>query len=152
MPRWTASAAARHLAALLAGISFGAGAAEFRSVQENAAVLYDAPSRAATPLFVVQRNYPLEVIVNLDAWVKVRDHAGALTWIEKKSLGERRTLLVTGASAEARQRPEDAAPAAFSAAQNVTLELIEAAPGGWLRVRHADGATGYVRAQQVWGN
>ena len=140
------------LAALLAGISFGVGAAEFRSVQENAAVLYDAPSRAATPLFVVQRNYPLEVIVNLDAWVKVRDHAGALTWIEKKSLGERRTLLVTGASAEARQRPEDAAPATFSAAQNVTLEFLEVAPGGWLRVRHADGATGYVRAQQVWGN
>jgi SH3-like domain-containing protein len=140
------------LAALLLAVPLGLQAAEFRSVQENAAVLYDAPSRAATPLFVVQRNYPLEVIVNLDAWVKVRDHAGALTWIEKKSLGDRRTLLVTGASAEARQRPEDAAPAAFSAAQNVTLELIEAAPGGWLRVRHADGATGYVRAQQVWGN
>ncbi|MFY9315622.1 MAG: SH3 domain-containing protein [Burkholderiales bacterium] len=142
----------KYLAALLVGISFGAGAAEFRSVQENTAVLYDAPSRAATPLFVVQRNYPLEVIVNLDAWVKVRDHAGALTWVEKKSLGDRRTLLVTGASAEARQRPEDAAPAVFSAAQNVTLELIESAPGGWLRVRHADGATGYVRSQQLWGN
>jgi SH3-like domain-containing protein len=130
----------------------GAGAAEFRSVQENAAVLYDAPSRAATPLFVVQRNYPLEVIVNLDAWVKVRDQAGALSWIEKKALGEKRMLLVTGASAEARVRPEDGAPVAFSAAQNVALELVEVAPGGWLRVRHADGATGFVRAAQVWGD
>jgi SH3-like domain-containing protein len=130
----------------------GAGAAEFRSVQENAAVLYDAPSRAATPLFVVQRNYPLEVIVNLDAWVKVRDQAGALSWIEKKALGDKRMLLVTGASAEARVRPEDGAPVAFSAAQNVALELVEVAPGGWLRVRHADGATGFVRAAQVWGD
>jgi SH3-like domain-containing protein len=136
---------------LLIAVSLGAGAAEFRSVQENAAVLYDAPSRAATPLYVVQRNYPLEVIVNLEAWVKVRDHAGALTWVEKKMLGEKRTLLVTGASAEARQRPEDAAPAVFVAAQNVALELVEVAPNGWLRVRHADGATGYVRASQVWG-
>ncbi len=136
---------------LLFAVSLGAGAAEFRSVQENAAVLYDAPSRAATPLFVVQRNYPLEVIVNLEAWVKVRDHAGALTWVEKKMLGEKRTLLVTGASAEARQRPEDAAPAVFVAAQNVALDLVEVAPNGWLRVRHADGATGYVRASQVWG-
>ncbi|HEY6967296.1 MAG TPA: SH3 domain-containing protein [Burkholderiales bacterium] len=127
-------------------------AAEFRSVQENAAVLYDAPSKAATPLYVVQRNYPLEVIVNLDAWVKVRDAAGALSWIEKKSLGDKRMLLVTGPAAEARARPEDAAPAVFSAAQNVTLELVEVAPNGWLRVRHADGATGYVRASQLWGN
>ena len=138
--------------ALLAALAAPAGAAEFRSVQESAAVLYDAPSRAATPLFVVQRNFPLEVIVTLDAWVKVRDPQGALTWVEKKSLGDRRMLLVTAPAAEARARPEDGAPAVFSAAQNVVLELLEIAPGGWLRVRHADGASGYVRAAQVWGN
>ena len=56
------------LALFLLVASCGASAAEFRSVQENAAVLYDAPSRAAKPLFVVQRHYPLEVIVNLEAW------------------------------------------------------------------------------------
>jgi SH3-like domain-containing protein len=129
-----------------------AGAAEFRSVQESAAVLYDAPSRAATPLFVVQRSYPLEVIVSLDAWVKVRDHAGALTWVERKSLGDRRTVLVTGASAEVRVRAEDSAPVAFVAAQNVALDLVEIAAGGWLRVRHADGSAGFVRAAHVWGH
>jgi SH3-like domain-containing protein len=137
------------LVALLAPA--GAHAVDFRSVQEDAAVLYDAPSRAARPLFVVSRNYPLEVIVNLEAWVKVRDHAGALTWIEKKALSEKRMLLVTAPAAEARAKPEDGAPLAFSAAQNVALELLEMAPGGWVRVRHADGATGYVRVSQVWG-
>jgi len=121
-------------------------------VEENAAVLYDAPSRAATRLFVVSRYYPLEVIVNLDAWVKVRDHTGALAWIESKSFGARRMVLVTGTQAEARQRPEDGAPLAFVAAQNVALELVEIAPAGWLRVRAADGADGYVRASQVWGS
>ena len=136
----------------LCTLAGAAAAADFRSVQDNAAVLYDAPSRAAKPLFVVSRDYPLEVIVNLEAWVKVRDHAGALSWIEKKSLGDKRMLLVTAPAAEARARPEDGAPLAFSAAQNVTLELVEVAPGGWLRVRHADGATGYVRAAQVWGD
>jgi SH3-like domain-containing protein len=140
------------LVAALLFTAFGAGSAEYRSVQDNAAVLYDAPSRQATPLFVVSRNYPLEVIVHLEAWVKVRDHAGALTWVEKKSLGDRRMVLVTAASAEARERPEDGAPAAFSAAQNVVLELVEVAPNGWLRVRHADGATGFLRANAVWGD
>ena len=132
--------------------AFGADAAEFRSVQDNAAVLYDAPSRAAKPLYVVSRNYPLEVIVNLEAWVKVRDHAGALTWIEKKSLGDKRMVLVIAPNAEARQRPEDGAPAAFSAAQNVALELLEVSPGGWLRVRHTDGASGFLRSASVWGH
>ena len=140
------------IAFLLLAVCVAADAAEFRSVQENAAVLYDAPSRAAKPLFVVQRHYPLEVIVNLETWVKVRDQAGALTWIEKKSLGDKRMLLVTAASAEARARPEDGAPAVFAAAQNVALELLETAANGWLRVRHADGSTGYMRASQVWGD
>ncbi len=128
-----------------------AAAADFKSVEENAAVLYDAPSRASKPLFVVSRHYPLEVIVNLDAWVKVRDHSGALTWVERKSLGERRMVVVTASQAEVRRQPEENAALVFSAAQNVALELVEIAPGGWLRVRHADGATGFVRARQVWG-
>jgi hypothetical protein len=48
-------------------------------------------------------------------------------------------------------RPEDDAPVAFVAAQSVALELLEAAPGGWLHVRHADGADGYLRASAAWG-
>ena len=62
------------------------------------------------------------------------------------------SALVTSASADVLQRAEDGAPAAFSAAQNVALELVEVAPNGWLRVRHADGAAGFVRASQVWGD
>ncbi|HLX81194.1 MAG TPA: SH3 domain-containing protein [Burkholderiales bacterium] len=143
--------AASALAPVLLLAAFGAGGAEYRSVQDSAAVLYDAPSRQAKPLFVVSRDYPLEVIVNLEAWVKVRDQAGALTWIEKKALGDKRMVLVAAPSAEARERPEDGAPVAFSAAQNVALELVEVSPNGWLRVRHADGATGFVRASTVWG-
>lgn len=141
------------LAALSASaVVSSANAADFRSVQDNAAVLYDAPSRQATPLYVVSRSYPLEVIVNLEAWVKVRDHAGALSWIEKKALSDKRMVLVTAPAAEARQRPEEVAPAVFSAAQNVALELVEIAPNGWLRVRHSDGETGFVRAASVWGD
>lgn len=128
-----------------------AQASDFRSVQESAAVLYDAPSRAARPLVVVSKHYPLELIVNLEAWVKVRDHTGALAWVEKKYLSEKRMVMVTAPSAEVRARPEDGAPQAFVAVSGVALELVEIAPGGWLRVRHADGASGYLRATQVWG-
>jgi SH3-like domain-containing protein len=128
-----------------------AAAADFRSVQESAAVLYDAPSRAATPLFVVQRNYPLEVIVSLEAWLKVRDAAGALTWIERKALGDRRTVLVTAPVADVRARAEEGAPLLFSVAQNVVLEYVEQATGGWLRVRYVDGTVGFIRSSAVWG-
>lgn len=139
---------------LAAGLAFAgsAGAADFRSVGESAAVLYDAPSRAATPLFVASRYYPLEVIVNLEAWVKVRDHTGALSWIERKALASKRMVIVVAPVAPVRVRAEEGAPVVFNAQQNVALEFSEVAAGGWLRVRHADGASGFVRAVQVWGN
>src|SRR3954470_9775378 len=106
-------------------------AADFRTISENAAVMYDAPSRASTPVFVASRFYPVEVIVNLDAWVKVRDHTGALSWVERKSLSERRMVIITAPAVEVRARAEDMAPSAFQATQNVALELVEIAPGGW---------------------
>jgi SH3-like domain-containing protein len=128
-----------------------AQAADFRTVAENAVVLYDAPSRASTPVFVASRYYPVEVIVNLDAWLKVRDHTGTLSWIEKKSLSDRRMVLVTAPNVDVRTRADDAAAPAFQVTQNVALELVEIAPGGWVRVRHADGSGGYLKSSQIWG-
>ena len=141
----------RLAAFLLLLAAAGAQAAEYLSVNEDAAVLYDGPSREAKALYVVSRHYPLEVIVNLEAWVKVRDHAGALSWVEKKSLAPQRMVVVTAPSAQARVRPDEAAPQAFLAVQFVVLELLGHAPGGWLRVRHPDGANGYVQTKLVWG-
>jgi len=128
-----------------------AWAGDFRSVGEAGGVLYDGPSREATALYVVSKDYPLEVIVHTGGWAKVRDHTGALSWIEIQSLGDRHTVVVTAPTAEARQRPEEAAPVSFAAAQDVALELLESVPGGWLHVRHADGADGYLQSSLVWG-
>ena len=33
----------------------------------------------------------------------------------------------------------------------VAVELIEPGAAGWAKVRHRDGATGYMRLTQVWG-
>jgi hypothetical protein len=38
----------------------------------------------------------------------------------------------------------------FKARQNVLLDLLGVA-GGWLKVRHHDGQSGFVRITQVWG-
>jgi len=136
---------------LLAACASLAQASDFRSVAENAVVMYDAPSRASTPLFVASRFYPVEVIVSVEPWVKVRDHTGALSWVERKSLSERRMVIVIAPTVDVKSRADDDAPAAFQATQNVALDLVEIAPGGWVRVRHADGSSGYIKSRLVWG-
>ena len=126
------------------------GAAEFRSVAENAAVLYDAPSVKAKKLYVVSLGYPVEIVVAVEGWSKVRDANGELTWIESKHLADKRMVLVKAALAPVRESADDKAPVVFQAQQDVVLELIEVA-GPWLRVRHRDGQAGYLRAAQAWG-
>ena len=134
----------------MCGVCASALALDFRTVGDNAAVLYDAPSARSNKLYVVSRGYPLEVIVTVEGWVKVRDASGTLSWIDAKQLTDKRTVMVRVPTAQVRQKPDDAAPVVFQAQQNVVLELVDVS-GGWIQVRHRDGGTGYVKAQQVWG-
>lgn len=127
-------------------------ALEFVSVAEPTAILYDAPSLKAKKLFVVSRYLPLEQVVSLNNWVKVRDHTGSLAWVEKRILSNQRFVVVTVPIAGIRQAAEDSAPITFQAQQQVALEWLENTGTGWLKVRHHDGSTGYVSKHEVWGD
>lgn len=137
-------------AVLVFGQAAVAGAADFRSAAEAAVVLYDAPSVKAGKLYIVNRGYPLEVVVQVEGWVKVRDAAGTLSWAEAKALDTTRNVLLRTAAA-VRQKPADDAPVAFEAQRDLLLEVQEGAAAGWIHVKHRDGVTGYVRAADVWG-
>ena len=125
-------------------------ALEFRSVAVPAAILYDAPSLKARKLFILNQGYPVEVFVTLDAWVKVRDASGELAWIEAKSLSGQRVVMVKVPRAEVRKAPDESAPVAFIAEQDILLDVIETADN-WAHVKHRDGTTGYIRITQIWG-
>jgi SH3-like domain-containing protein len=130
--------------------SANAVALEFRSVSEPAAILYDAPSTKAQKLFLLSQGYPVEVAVKVEGWTKVRDDTGEFAWIENARLSERHTVMVRVPSAEARQAANENSPVVFTAEKNVFLELVDTAVG-WAKVRHSDGATGFVKVSQLWG-
>ncbi len=140
---------------LLCGVLAGAPGAsaaslEFRSVLEPAAVLYDAPSTKAQKLFLLSQGYPVEVIVKLEGWTKVRDDTGEFAWIESSRLSDKRTVMVKGTGAEARQTAVETSALVFTAEKGVFLELVGTAVG-WAKVRHADGAIGFIKVSQLWG-
>ncbi len=139
------------LAATLAFAACGACAAEFRSLGERSAVLYDAPSVKADRLFIASRYYPFEVLVKLDHWTKVRDANGEVAWIENKSLGDRQTVMVTVPLADVRAAPNTQSALVFEAYKQVLLEVVEPPAEGWVKVRHRDGQQGFIRIAHVWG-
>lgn len=130
--------------------SAGAAALDYRSVAVDAAVLYDAPSTQSKKLFILSQNYPVEIIVTLDRWIKVRDASGALAWIESSALSEKRSVLIKVPVAEIRSQPDNNAPLSFKAERDVALELVEIS-GAWVKIKHRDGSSGYIAAKDVWG-
>jgi len=150
-----ATRALRRIAALLLAwaallCASQAAALDYRSIAVPAAVLYDAPSLKARKLFILNQGYPVEVFVTLDAWVKVRDASGELAWIEVRNLAAQRVVMVKVARAEVRRAPEENAPVAFVAEQDVLLEVMDTVDN-WAHVKHRDGSVGYIRITQVWG-
>ena len=136
----------------LASAAGSAHALNYASVADSSAILYDAPSLKANKIFVVNRYLPLEQVVSLDDWAKVRDSSGSLAWIEKRALSNKRFVAVMAPLAMVHQTADADAPVAFNASQGVALEWLESSGTGWVKVRHPDGMTGYVRASEVWGD
>ena len=150
--------AVRAAAALFVAVPLGASAADFRSTRDAATMLYDAPSARAKPLFVYGRDVPVESLVMVEGWTKVRDSSGTIGWMQSKSLAEKRMLIVRAPGADVHATPEDKSPLVFRADRDVLLELAEPASSpaatanpGWVKVRHRDGQSGYVRIAQVFG-
>ena len=130
----------------------GAQAVDFRSVGATPAVMYDAPSEKGRKVFVAPRGMPVEVVLSYGEWIKVRDAAGDLAWIEARALVPKRMLMVTAAGGKIRASADDAAPLVLTVDRGVLLELADPVSSGWVKVRHRDGAGGFIKATDVWGD
>ena len=128
-----------------------ASAIDFKSVAAAPAVMFDAPGQKARKLFIAPAGMPVEVVLVNGDWTRVRDASGELSWMESRLLTARRMLVVEVPVATVRASASDTAAVAFTATKGVLLELAEPIASGWIKVRHRDGDSGFVKAAEVWG-
>ena len=138
---------------LLCCALFGATAqaADFKSVGADPAIMYNAPSERGSKVFIAPRGMPVEVILNQDGWTKVRDASGDLSWMQSKALTAKRNVVVTAANVKIHASASDASAVVASVEKNVLLELVAPPAAGWVRVKHQDGSSGFVRTNEIWG-
>lgn len=128
-----------------------ASALQFRSTARPA-ILYDAPSQQAGKVAVAGIGVPFEVIVDTDAWVKVRDVSGKLAWLEKPALGNAAYVMVNVPEARVYAQASTSSEIRYRASRGVLLKARSAGPtAGWLEVQHPDGQGGWIRQHEVWG-
>ncbi len=138
--------------AALGVFSSTAFAAEYKQIVENGTILFDAPSNKGGKLFILGTGVPVEVIVSVAGWVKVRDAGGSLGWVEPRQLGNRTQVQVKAAYADVRSTPSESAPVVFSAERDVLLTLSEpSASSGWIKVSHRTGTSGFARIEHLFG-
>ncbi len=132
--------------------SAAAAAADFQSVGNDPAVLYDAPTLRGTKVAIAPRGMPVEIVVAQNDWARIRDAGGALAWVERARLVPRRTAVATDPGpVDVRATPDDAASVVFRLQPGVLVDVTGAPAGGWVAIRHRDGVAGYVRVGSVWG-
>lgn len=122
------------------------------TIGDKPSVLFDAPSERANKNFIIQRGTPLEILVKLGKWTKVRDVDGSFGWIENSTIGGTRNASVSAGFAEVRAAANATAPLVFEAQRGVLLEITGNPVDGWIPVRHRDGQAGFVKQSQVWGD
>ncbi|NVI85029.1 SH3 domain-containing protein [Janthinobacterium sp. BJB401] len=126
-------------------------AVDFKTVGAAPVILYDAPSSKGGKLYVAPRGMPLEVVLSYGEWVKVRDASGEMAWTEAKGLSAKRNVVARAANLKVRASPDDTASAILLVDKGVLLEISEQPSSGWVKVRHKDGQSGYVKTSEVWG-
>ena len=126
-------------------------AVDFKTVGATPVILYDAPSSKGGKLYVAPRGMPLEVVLSYGEWVKVRDASGEMAWTEAKGLSARRNVVARASNLKVRASPDDNASPLILVDKGVLLEMSEQPSSGWVKVRHKDGQSGYVKTSEVWG-
>jgi hypothetical protein len=125
-------------------------AADYKSVGDAPAVLYDAPTLRGSKLAIAPRGTPLEIVVTEGDWDRVRDASGDFSWVAKSALSDRRTVVAT-VPAVVHAGSDDKSPAVAKLAPGVWVELLEPPANGYAHVRHRGGAVGWVRVGELWG-
>ena len=136
------------------GVMAGTVHADFRQTSADATIAYEGPSAKATKQYLYSRGTPVEVVVQIEGWLKVRDAQGALAWVEKKAVTDRSNVQIKPPTADALAAPDAASPIVFRAESGVLLTLVTPQPpntGAWAQVRHRDGQVGFVRLDALFG-
>ena len=125
--------------------------AEFKSVGANPAILYNAPSERGRKGFIAPRGMSVEIILTQNSWTKVRDVAGDLSWIDTSALAAKRNVIASSGNLKLHTTAEENAAVVATIDKGVLLELLAPPAAGWVKLKHKDGATGFAKSAEVWG-
>jgi len=96
------------------------------------------------------RDLPLQVVAETEDWRRVCDPDGQIAWVHRRTVTERRTVLLEQSEDLLLRNRPDAAAAASATLVSHALADLDVCKAGWCRLRVGH-AGGWAPASVLWG-
>ena len=97
-----------------------------------------------------RRGLPVIIVAETEMWRKVRDRNGDESWMHKRTLDGRRTVIALQ-DVMIRTKPRESSKARAIATKDTLLTLSDCDQMGWCEVKADTGHKGYVPRKTIWG-
>jgi SH3-like domain-containing protein len=120
------------------------------SVDRPSVYLREGPGTRNEALWKLSRGYPLQVLASKSGWLKVRDFEGDGGWILGRLTAKKPHFVVKVPVANIRRAPSTKQRIVAKAVYGEVLRTLERRRD-WVRVRKANGTSGWVSRRLLWG-
>jgi len=141
------------LAALLFFLAPLAGRAEMISINAAKVNMRSGPGADYPVSWQLGRGYPLVKIKTQGQWIKVQDFEGDSGWVYGSLTAKKPHMVVKEKLVNVRSGPGKGYKVICQAKYGVVFRTLKRQGGlaGWVKVRHGNGPTGWVKRSLLWG-
>ncbi len=126
-------------------------AVEYGSVLKDGVNIRSGPDTKKEVLWELFKGFPLQVVSRQGKWAQVVDFEGDKGWIYTPLLSKEKTVVVKADTANMRFGPGQNYEIVATVKYGVVFTPLEK-DGDWVKVRHQDGASGWIFAKLLWPN
>lgn len=138
------------LGVVLVFIAATVAQAEMVSVTQPKVNMRSGPGQKYAILWELGKGFPLKVVDHKGSWLKVSDFENDEGWIYKKLVAPKAHLIVKKKRINIRSGPGSKYKIVGKAKYGVVLRTLKRNQG-WVKIKHENGLTGWVKRNLLWG-
>ncbi|MFO7838055.1 MAG: SH3 domain-containing protein [Desulfosalsimonadaceae bacterium] len=132
-------------------LATAAAAAERMAVSVSVANIRSGPGSGHEVLWQAEKYTPVKVLDRDQSgeWCYFEDYEGTRAWLHENLLRKMDTVITKTGLCNIRSGPGTGQDVVFQAQEGVPFKVLDR-KGDWIRMRHADGDTGWIHKKLVW--
>jgi SH3-like domain-containing protein len=124
--------------------------AKMVSIANKKVNLRSGPGKKYAVVWELDKGFPFKVIDTKGNWYKVQDFENDTGWVHKRMVSAKAHLIVKKKRVNIRSAASKRARLIGKADYGVVFRTLEFRKG-WVKVKHENGLTGWVRRNLLWG-